>query len=655
MGLNTGNFGLDNGMFGLPGVGGNWNPLSKTLGGNAGYNPAQPQYQVARPDQERAQGNEVRGQQSEYNQWLQNAAMGKGPSVAQSQLSQGRDKAISAAASQAAAARGGNAALANRSAVQTAGNMGMQANRDAAALRAQEQMGYANQWGQGLQAQRSGDLMGRGQSIDEQKAQLQAQTGYQGMQAQTAAGNAERGQGILGSVLGGGPGALFSDQATKTTIDSPGEAKQNVFTSFAPGAPAMTTGGPAQMQGAQTAYGQQFAGMGNPTGPGIGASAAEDAAKAEQTRQTATGIAQGAMNAKNDHGAGLISSIIGGLISDQATKTAIDSPGEAKVDVRDAVLPLLSGLAPAAGTAAALAARRAAQWLSPRPAMQAGATAPGAAGAYNAGGARAAEGYARAAEGYDVPTRTTFDQAVITPEGTRGTDAAYRDYAAHMRDWDKAAHDVHTDANRGAAAQKDAAAGEAARAALRNRAAGRQMIAQAHVEGVRSPGEAKRAVQSGTVSPPTGRFADVEPTVAQAAQVPDKSWEYKPGFAEEANQRMGLPRGDEYGYKRKTGAMTQDYEKLPLTAGVVAHDPKTGLGKLDGGMLASTAMTAAGADARELMKQRAELEAVKRALGMGKVQNPADTVSREEWAGLQEPPANDMWADLERALRARGR
>ena len=188
MGLNTGNFGLDNGLFGLPGVGGNWNPLSKTLGGNAGYNPAQPQYQVARPDQERAQGNEVRGQQSEYNQWLQNAAMGKGPSVAQAQLSQGRDKAISAAASQAAAARGGNAALANRSAVQTAGNMGMQANRDAAALRAQEQMGYANQWGQGLQAQRSGDLMGRGQSIDEQKAQLQAQTGYQGMQAQTAAG-----------------------------------------------------------------------------------------------------------------------------------------------------------------------------------------------------------------------------------------------------------------------------------------------------------------------------------------------------------------------------------------------------------------------------------------------------------------------------------
>ena len=206
--------GGNGGLFGLPGVGGNLDPLQKSMAGSAGYNPAQPAYDPTRADVERGQGNDVRGQQGEYNAWLQNAAMGKGPSVAQSQLSQGRDKAISAAASQAAAARGGNAALANRSAVQTAGNMGMQANRDAAALRAQEQMGYANQWGQGLQAQRAGDQLGRGQSIDEQKAQLAAQTAYQQNQGQIAAGNAERQQGLLGDVLGGGPGALFnSDQS----------------------------------------------------------------------------------------------------------------------------------------------------------------------------------------------------------------------------------------------------------------------------------------------------------------------------------------------------------------------------------------------------------------------------------------------------------
>ena len=304
------------------------------------------------------------------------------------------------------------------------------------------------------------------------------------------------------------------------------------------------------------------------------------------------------------------------------------------------------------------AAERVAAWLAPQPTpqMRSGVTAPGAAGAYNAGGASAAEAYT-------VPTRQMIDKAVITPEGKRGSDPAYRDYAAHMRDWGRASQDMHRDAAAMEEADRTAAMGEAARTAMLSRQ-----------EGIRSDERGKTALRGGTAAGGDLRGVSVEPAVAQAAAIPDKSWEYKPAFAEEANQRVGLPAGDEYGYTRKVGAMTQDYEKNPLTAGTVAHDPQTGLGKLDGGMLASTAMTTAGAQSREILKQRAELEAVKKALGM-RVQNPADVVSKEEWAGLREAPVKnpadvvskdewaglkepaqrepaqpDMWADLERAL-----
>lgn len=71
---------------------------------------------------------------------LEEAVAGRGPSIAQMQFEKNRDEAMAANNALAASAQGGNRALAARSAMYANAQLGQQSARDAAILRAQEQI-----------------------------------------------------------------------------------------------------------------------------------------------------------------------------------------------------------------------------------------------------------------------------------------------------------------------------------------------------------------------------------------------------------------------------------------------------------------------------------------------------------------------------------
>lgn len=620
--------------------------LKKNWAGQAPYAQEAPKYDPARADVERNLANQVREGQGEYNQWLKNAAMGQGPSVAQQQLSQGRDQAIAAAASQAAAARGGNAALANRTATQAGANMHMQAARDAAALRAQEQMGYANQWGQGLQAQRSGDLMARGQTIDEGKADIQAQTNYQQMAAQAAGANAERGQGIFGDVLGN-----ISDPSAK------------VFQN--PGQPAVTTGGAMTPAPQPAKYSDQFAGIAKAQDDGtFGKSAEQQARDAEESRQKALDTMGKMGNTESDHGAGLIASVIG-MMSDPSAKTFVDrARGVSDMAKSAAGEYVRRGTVGPPAELARRAAEKAAAWLStPNARMR-------------SGGAEASRyGVERAKGSADLESMSSSDRARITaatrgPEGQPGSADDNREYARKAAQWMADAKAADEDRRRYGAAQNRIRESEDARSGIEgglmayrdamvapgrptvsdtgakmftdsdpkakvpslggtgsgdefNQAANSRMgvdqekameeaLLRAGLDRVEREATVDGGLRAGKTN--VARFADVEPIEREMAQIPERRWQYKEGFAQQTNQKMGLPHDDEFGYQQKTSATTKDYEAIPATRGAVLHDPKTGLGKLDGGQLASTAATGVGAVARHAMNLEARTSALEEAL-----------------------------------------
>lgn len=533
----------------LPGIGGaigSGGQLQKRLSGQA-PSMETPQYDPTRPDVERNLGNQVREGQSEYNAWLKNAAMGNGPSVAQQQLSQGRDSAIGAAASQAAAARGGNAALAGRTATQSAANTTMQAARDSAALRAQEQMGYANQWGQGLQAQRAGDLTARGQSVDEQKAQLAAQTAYQQNEAQIAAGNAERGQGLFGSVLGGGPGdviggitgggGLFSDQATKMDIDSPGEAKYGIQV-HNPGQPAVRTGGGMDAAPQPRAYSDQFAGIGAAYDNGsLGKTAQEQADAAEARRSNIQGIGQGISNAKNDHGAGLIATIAGmaGALSDEQAKTGIVDKARAvsdtaKAAAREYVMRGPAGLIGSGGRAhnadvARRAAERVSDWLQPEK-MRTG-VAEGSRGDVDY--ASGAAYLARAPQS----RRVDIMNATRKPDGSVDMGRGQNEYAAKLAAWEQAGRDADEDRKRWHRAELGRAKADSAEQRLAFERNGyREAMTP---EAIDSPGEAKRDIEVHSLGSPDAGEDFNRGAGARMGEDQDK-------LIEEALLRAGLAR-----------------------------------------------------------------------------------------------------------------
>lgn len=96
--------------------------------------------------------DQSRDLQGQYGALLRAQMAGKGPSLARGQLRQGTEAAVRAGTAAAASARGANVALAGRSAAQQAGRTTMQAARDAAQLRAAEQLAAQQQYGGLLQA-----------------------------------------------------------------------------------------------------------------------------------------------------------------------------------------------------------------------------------------------------------------------------------------------------------------------------------------------------------------------------------------------------------------------------------------------------------------------------------------------------------------------
>lgn len=116
----------------------------------------------------------ARAQQLQGLGYLQNMAQGNGPTAAGIQMQQGLQAAREQQASFAANARGGggNLAAAQAMGAQNAGNISMQGIQQAAALRAQEQMGAMQQYGQQAGALRTADY-GRAQ-LAQQQQQLAA-------------------------------------------------------------------------------------------------------------------------------------------------------------------------------------------------------------------------------------------------------------------------------------------------------------------------------------------------------------------------------------------------------------------------------------------------------------------------------------------------
>lgn len=117
----------------------------------------------------RGLGLQSRGEQVAHLNRLKLAAQGHGPSAAQAQLATGRDSAIRSAL--ALAGSGRNAPGAYRQAVTTGAQLSQQAGRDAAQLRAQEQIQARQELGQMTQALRGQDMQLRGQ--DQASRQLE--------------------------------------------------------------------------------------------------------------------------------------------------------------------------------------------------------------------------------------------------------------------------------------------------------------------------------------------------------------------------------------------------------------------------------------------------------------------------------------------------
>jgi hypothetical protein len=212
-------------------------PLEDLWAGYSGKNQRgfeQPQYKSMRPDEERMLRMQSRDAQGAFGGLLQAQMRGQGPSLAQMQLAQGRDAAIRSQTAAAASGRGTNVALANRTAAQQGGRMGMQAARDSALIRSQEQMAAQQQYGGLLQAQQLADLQARGLSIDEAKAQLAAESQYVGGIMKVGEGEAERRQKGYGGIATAFGAMVPSDIRTKTGVMpanyvmSPPAAKQDI-------------------------------------------------------------------------------------------------------------------------------------------------------------------------------------------------------------------------------------------------------------------------------------------------------------------------------------------------------------------------------------------------------------------------------------------
>ncbi len=596
-----------------------WNELR----GKQTYYPNQAKFDYTRPDQERELGMGARAGQDEYLNWLRAGMEGKGPSVAEKQMAAGRDEAIKAAASQAAGARGGQVGLANRSAGMNQANTVTASNRDAAMLRASEQMGYGQQFGAGLQAQRAQDILSRGQSIDEQRAQLDAIAAKQRLYGDLSKGEAERKQGMLGGVLG-----AISDERAKMDIMP-----------LTPGAPQIRTAGGMQPRELTPSFAEQLASA----RPGAveamdAAKEAQDAAeKAEEERIRAR--AMGGMGAESSTssgeaaGAGLgglikkAAPLIGGLISDRDAKVVAYEQGlkdaAEATGTRDAESPGLQrsgfrgierGVRRSSGDAAF-------KGLSPEERLSILRSTKGipdlAQGSHQRGEAqrdialrarerrKALDDYMRDARALDAASRAPAvgDQTTLGPDaGTPGRLASVPDMATTARGLGEGAQRGMIPDPRAARRRRDV---DEFLSDMRSKQIYSDIRTKTYSDERTKefPELAGRTGSGDVFAGGRGRMPDImdldaEDSRRDLAPIRPVVARYKPEFAE--------MQGDDGGLHAQT--IAQDHLKSPMYAGTVQKDPETGMLALDRDRL----LKANTAELGGLDKRIRELEAMER-------------------------------------------
>jgi hypothetical protein len=176
----------------------------KVMGQND-YQPPGYRLDQTQANTERDLALESRGGQQWLGGQLQAQIRGLGPTVAGQQQRYGMAEAMRAAGTQAANARGVNRGMALRESLYAGQDAQAQGNRDAALMRASEQLGATGQYGGLVGQQRAGDIQSRQVSLDAEKANQQAEMQRQGYQTQLADANATRAQkgaGAMASMAG---------------------------------------------------------------------------------------------------------------------------------------------------------------------------------------------------------------------------------------------------------------------------------------------------------------------------------------------------------------------------------------------------------------------------------------------------------------------
>ncbi len=142
-------------------------------------------------------GDEIRNQQLQLMQQLQDQAAGKGPSIAQLQLQKGGDQAMSQAMALGASQRGAGRAGALKGIANQQAKIGQGMANDSAMLRLQEQMQARTQLGTGLASMRSSD---EARSQFQQKQDMDRWKAQQELDAQAAQRNSWGG--AIGNIFG---------------------------------------------------------------------------------------------------------------------------------------------------------------------------------------------------------------------------------------------------------------------------------------------------------------------------------------------------------------------------------------------------------------------------------------------------------------------
>lgn len=213
---------------GTPTIGDLKRPLglikSAVMGGIFGQNSMQPNaYKIDETQSNRDYdlGQGARGMQAGLGYRLTEAMNGGGPTVAGVQAQQGVAQAMQNAGTQAASARGMSRALAQRTAAYGGMQAQQQANRDAALMRAQEQLAARGQYAGVADSMRQGDAASRQQDIGIEQGNQQAWGQQEALRSGISEGNASRAQkgtGAIMSSVGGAVKGLFSDIRAKEEI-----------------------------------------------------------------------------------------------------------------------------------------------------------------------------------------------------------------------------------------------------------------------------------------------------------------------------------------------------------------------------------------------------------------------------------------------------